>query len=164
MSLVKRLLIILFVFATCVGCDHSTKVFAESRLSGDQSISLLSNTIRLQIAHNEGSFLSLGATASPVWRAASLRIGVAAMLLGLFAYALAAKSIGVVRVSALALVFAGGASNLIDRFVNDGYVVDFLNLGIGQIRTGIFNIADVAITLGFLILLAQSWRGQRRDA
>ena len=65
---------------------------------------------------------------------------------------------------ALALVLAGGLSNLIDRFVHDGYVVDFINLGVGHVRTGIFNVADVAITVGVVMLLIQSLRSRKRDA
>jgi len=52
----------------------------------------------------------------------------------------------------LALVFAGGASNLVDRIVR-GSAVDFLNVGVGPLRTGIFNVADVAITLGVVLLV-----------
>ena len=44
-------------------------------------------------------------------------------------------------------IIAGGASNWIDRVLR-GSVVDLLNLGIGALRTGVFNIADVAIMLG----------------
>jgi signal peptidase II len=47
----------------------------------------------------------------------------------------------------LVLFLAGGSSNWIDRVLH-GHVVDFLNLGIGPIRTGIFNAADVAIMAG----------------
>jgi signal peptidase II len=47
----------------------------------------------------------------------------------------------------LALFVAGGASNWIDR-VARGSVVDFLNVGVGPVRTGVFNVADVAIMLG----------------
>ena len=47
----------------------------------------------------------------------------------------------------LVLFIAGGASNWIDRVLR-GSVVDFLNMGIGPLRTGVFNLADVAIMLG----------------
>jgi signal peptidase II len=47
----------------------------------------------------------------------------------------------------LALFVAGGLSNWIDR-VTQGRVVDFLNVGVGPIRTGVFNIADLAIMAG----------------
>lgn len=54
---------------------------------------------------------------------------------------------------ALSLVFAGGSSNFFDRAVNNGVVVDFLNIGIGSVRTGIFNIADIAILVGCLLIV-----------
>jgi len=163
-SIVKRLLLILPVLVACVGCDQSTKMYAEAKLPRAQPLSLLSDTVRFQVTHNEGSFLSLGASAPKAWRLATLRVGVSAMLLALLAYALFVRAGRAPFIFALALVLAGGASNLIDRFVNDGYVVDFINLGAGPIRTGIFNIADVAITAGALLLLIQSWRRRQSDA
>jgi signal peptidase II len=84
------------------------------------------------------------------------------MLLGLLAYALFAKA-EAPFISALALVLAGGSSNLVDRFVNDGYVVDFINIGAGPIRTGIFNVADAAIAAGVLLILVHSWRRRQSD-
>ena len=164
MSTVKRMLIILLVLLACVSCDQSTKVYAEAKLPRIQPLSLLSDIVRLQVTHNEGSFLSLGASAPKAWRLATLRIGVSAMLLALLTYALSVRTARAPFIFALALVLAGGSSNLIDRFVNDGYVVDFLNLGAGPIRTGIFNVADVAITTGVLLLLVQSWRMRKNAA
>ena len=49
------------------------------------------------------------------------------------------------------LIFAGGASNWIDRVMR-GSVVDFINIGVGPLRTGIFNVADVAVMLGAVVL------------
>ena len=164
MTIVKRLLLILFVLVACVGCDQSTKMYAEAKLPRVQPLSLLSDTVRLQVTHNEGSFLSLGASAPKAWRLATLRVGVSAMLLALLAYALFVRAGRASFIFALALVLAGGSSNLIDRFVNDGYVVDFINLGAGPVRTGIFNVADIAITAGALLLLVQGWRRRQTDA
>jgi signal peptidase II len=59
------------------------------------------------------------------------------------------------QVIALSLIVGGGVGNLIDRALR-GWVVDFLNIGIGDFRTGIFNVADMAIVLGFCILLFSS--------
>ncbi|MEK7730045.1 MAG: signal peptidase II, partial [candidate division KSB1 bacterium] len=58
---------------------------------------------------------------------------------------------------ALSLIFAGGMGNLIDRIFRDGRVIDFLNLGIGDFRTAIFNIADMAISFGMVLLIATSF-------
>jgi len=52
----------------------------------------------------------------------------------------------------LSLVWAGGASNWVDR-VARGSVVDFLNVEFGALRTGIFNVADAAVMLGACILV-----------
>jgi signal peptidase II len=158
MNTIKRLFLILFVLVACVGCDQTTKTFVESRLPKSHALSFLSDTVRLQVAHNEGAFLSLGASSPKSWRLAALRFGVAAILLALLAYAFIAPVLRVQELLALALILAGGASNLIDRFVHGGYVVDFINLGVGPLRTGIFNVADIAITVGVLMLLIQGWR------
>jgi len=53
---------------------------------------------------------------------------------------------------ALGLLWAGGVSNLVDRVLH-GSVVDFMNIGVGWLRTGIFNVADMAITIGVLLIL-----------
>ena len=61
------------------------------------------------------------------------------------------------QIIALALIAAGGFGNLIDRVLYDGRVTDFLNLGVGSLRTGIFNIADAVEVIGVLFF-ALSWR------
>ena len=63
----------------------------------------------------------------------------------------------------LVLFVAGGLSNLVDR-IAIGSVIDFLNIGIGPIRTGIFNVADVAIMLSMVLLLADRYRARRASA
>ena len=56
--------------------------------------------------------------------------------------------LGVAHVVGLALVLGGGIGNLIDRVLRDGLVTDFVQIGIGSLRTGIFNLGDLAIVLG----------------
>ena len=67
-----------------------------------------------------------------------------------------------ISVVSLALILGGGISNLWDRLTNDGWVIDFMNLGIGMIRTGIFNFADLFIMLGVGILLVYRIRSMVR--
>jgi signal peptidase II len=66
------------------------------------------------------------------------------------------------QLAALGLMFAGGASNWIDR-VARGTVVDFLNVGFGSLRTGIFNVADVALMVGGVIFVS-TYRRHLMDA
>jgi signal peptidase II len=153
MSVAKRLLLIVSVVVCCAGCDRVSKSYAEARLSSTQTLSFLAGSLRLQLSHNEGAFLSLGASLPKPWREALFRGGVACMLAGLLAYAVFFARASPWSVAGASLVFAGGASNLADRLLYDGYVVDFINLGIGPFRTGIFNVADMAITAGIVLLL-----------
>ena len=65
---------------------------------------------------------------------------------------------------AVALFASGGASNLIDRLVR-GSVIDFMNVGVGPVRTGIFNVADVAVMAGAALLaVAHLHAGERRNS
>ena len=61
----------------------------------------------------------------------------------------------------LSVILAGGLGNLVDRWFHDGSVVDFVSLGVGELRTGIFNLADIAIIAGLLLVVAR--RSAERD-
>jgi signal peptidase II len=162
MSIARRLLLIFSVLVCCAGCDRVSKSYAESRLSRTEALSFLAGSVRLQLTYNEGAFLSLGSSLSGPWRQAIFQVGVACMLLGLLAYAVFFAPSRPWSVCAAGLVFAGGASNLVDRFLYDGYVLDFINVGIGSLRTGIFNVADLAIMAGILMLLIGERRVRRK--
>ena len=62
------------------------------------------------------------------------------------------KPLHYMTVVAISLVIGGGISNLIDRLIHSGSVIDFMLLKIGSLESGIFNIADIAIILGICIL------------
>ena len=153
MSIARRLVLILFVLVSCVGYDQTTKSFAQSHLPHAEARSYLGDTVRLQLAHNHGAFLSLGASLPEFWRLALFAVFVGTLLLGLLAFVLLVKRIPSYAVVACTLLFAGGFSNLIDRLLYGGYVVDFINLGVGPLRTGIFNVADIFISVGAIVLL-----------
>ena len=67
------------------------------------------------------------------------------------------------RLAAIAFFVAGGASNWLDRALR-GSVVDFLNMGIGPVRTGVFNVADMAIMLGAVLFVAGEIVDRRRGS
>jgi signal peptidase II len=78
---------------------------------------------------------------------------VSLFLLGFIIYAVRDKTMGILQNIACGLIISGGLSNLYDRITNNGGVVDFMNMGIGGLRTGIFNVADMAILAGVFMLL-----------
>jgi signal peptidase II len=124
-------------------------------------VSLLGDTVRLDYIENPGAFLSLGASLSATWRTAAFTVGAAVGLVVILSYALFASRSETLQVFGLSLFCAGGIGNFVDRMIFGGYVRDFLNIGVGQVRTGIFNLADVALMAGCLLLLLLSNRRQR---
>jgi signal peptidase II len=156
--MLKRLLLIVTILVSCVGCDQTTKTVAKTYLSETQAVSLLGGSVRLQIAKNYGAFLSLGASMNQATRTAVLSAGVAAVLIALFVYCVAAVPSNPLILPALGIIIGGGVSNLIDRLFYGGYVLDFLNVGIGPVRTGIFNVADMFIMAGVLLLVLGAGR------
>jgi signal peptidase II len=74
-------------------------------------------------------------------------------VLGLLYGAVFMRRLDAWRAVALALLAASGLGNLIDRVMQHGLVTDFLNVGIGPLRTGIFNVADMVGMIGIAIFL-----------
>ena len=142
-----------------IGCDRVTKHAAATFLSGGTSRSYLADTVRLGYAENTGGFLSLGAELPSAARTGLFTVGTG-LLLCMLVFIVIRRSWDRLSTLGLAIFVAGGASNWIDR-VTRGSVVDFLNVGVGPVRTGIFNVADVAIMLGAgVIVVATFWKEQ----
>jgi signal peptidase II len=164
MTLAKRALLIVVVLIGCAGCDQTTKSVAQTYFPIAESWSFLGDTVRLQLTYNSGAFLGLGSTLPELWRHALFGVGSLVILFGLLGYTLFAEQLPAVGVWALAFYFAGGISNLIDRWFHDGYVIDFINVGIGPLRTGIFNVADLFVTAGACLLLLHEIERVRRQS
>lgn len=137
-------------------CDRATKHMAIATLSGASAQSFLADTVRLTYHENAGAFLGVGSRWHPVAQAAAFQIGNGLFLFGTALIALRYR-FSLLAAAGLTLFLAGGVSNLIDR-IAIGSVIDFLNIGIGPARTGIFNLADVAILAGVVILLVAGVR------
>ncbi|MEM1349187.1 MAG: signal peptidase II, partial [Myxococcota bacterium] len=153
MSLTRRAILVSLVLVFSVGCDQATKVVARDRLVGEPMASYFGDTIRIVYAENTGAFLSLGASLPDWLRMAIFIVFVSAFLLGGLWWTLRTPELSRRMIFAASLLIGGGIGNLIDRVVFDGRVTDFLNLGVGSLRTGIFNIADVWIMVGVAIML-----------
>lgn len=154
-------LVLLVTIVATIGCDRVTKRIARERLAGTPPRSFLAGTVRLAYTENSGGFLSLGENLPTVFRTAVFTIGTGMMLLALTVLAFRFRGHRW-RVIGLTLFAAGGASNWADR-VTQGRVVDFMNVGVGPVRTGVFNVADVAIMCGTALLLIAEIAGRRED-
>jgi signal peptidase II len=144
----------------CTGFDQVTKSVAHERLAASAPISLLNDTVRIQYTENLGVILGLGSEL-PV----EARFILFVVLNGLITvitliYALKVHDLRLIQRVGLLLVASGGLGNLLDRLFNNGAAIDFLNIGIGSLRTGIFNVADVLVIAGASIFILFSLRAQ----
>ena len=154
----RRGLFLCLLLAGTAGCDRVTKHLAVTALAGGPHHSFLADTVRLQYHENPGAFLALGSTWSPVARAGMFQFG-NALFLAAAGFLAARYHWSRLARCGLVLFLAGGLSNLTDR-IAIGSVIDFLNVGIGPVRTGIFNVADVAIMVGVSMVLWEVLRSK----
>ena len=148
----KQILLTLIVLAINILLDRVTKLLAVNYLQGHNPISYLYNTIVLEYAENRGAFLSLGSNWPDALKYILLIIiPILGCLYALYycTFKLKDKKSIIIYVS----IIGGGLGNLMDRLFNDFSVVDFLNFGIGSLRTGILNVADMSVTFGIIALL-----------
>jgi signal peptidase II len=155
-----RLLLVAVALVAIIGCDRATKSLAEATLADGERHSFLADTVRLQYVENHGAFLGLGRNLSERARFWVFLVGTGVLLAAAAAMTYRSPARSVLDALAWALLIGGGVSNLADRALREGAVVDFLNVGFGPVRTGIFNVADVGITAGTILLLLGAYQGR----
>lgn len=163
MSCFRRLLLIGVILVSCIGCDQVTKAAARTYLAPAGPVSYLGDIFRLQFMENKGAFLGLGAAMPAQARFWLLIVGTGLAMGGMLFFIIAHPAARRSLVIGISFIIAGGISNLIDRIFNNGAVTDFMNAGIGNLRTGVFNVADAAIMTGMAILIWYQWQDSRND-
>lgn len=150
------------ISSALISCDQVTKKLAKTHFMDQGPASYFHDTFRLEYVENTGAALSLGANLTQPYNFVLLSIIPLLVLLALFVYAMInINEFNLTRLLAFSLVFAGGIGNIIDRILHDRHVTDFMNLGIENIRTGIFNVADICITVGVIILFISYKNGKQ---
>lgn len=154
MKFKDKLILMGIVFIINYLLDRVTKILAFEFLGKTgQSYHYLGNLIVLRYIENEGAFLGMGGDFHPVTKLILLIIVPLIFLILALLYSLF-KENNKIAIICLTSVVAGGLANIQDRLFNDGKVIDFLNFGIGNLRTGILNVADMSITFGAIIYIA----------
>jgi signal peptidase II len=126
---------------------------------------IIGDFVRIAKTYNDGGIFGLFGTAAPVLALASI-----AVVVGIVAYQARSRSAPLLLTVALGLLLGGALGNLTDR-IRFGYVIDFVDMGLGGLRWYTFNVADASISLAIsgLLLLAlfgerwERWRRQRQE-
>jgi signal peptidase II len=153
MTRLHRLGLVFLILMSCTSCDQAIKSIARESLASSPPISIFYGLVRVEYTENPGAILGLGADLPSEIRLLFFIIFVSVVLTLTLVFALNTHSLNLMQIAGLSLIAAGGIGNLLDRLFNNGLVVDYVSLGIGPLRTGIFNLADVAIFGGVAVFL-----------
>ncbi|WP_324026926.1 signal peptidase II [Maribacter sp. BPC-D8] len=147
----SRFLILIIVLMT-VGCDQVSKELTRQKVAPEAFIPVVKNHLILTNVENTGAMLGFGQDFPPILKRFLLQVLPMLLLLIMLYRIMSKPNLNLLLIIAFALVIGGGLGNLIDRIVY-GSVTDFFQIRLGILRTGIFNIADVAVTLGVFMFI-----------
>jgi len=147
-KIIKVILIVLAIVAS----DQISKYIVRQTIEYSEVIPVIKNIITLTKVENTGAFLSLGDSLS---RPLFILLMVIIPLLLLF-YAthliLTSKGMNIWVFTGISFIIGGGLGNIIDRIIYSS-VTDFLHFNFILFQTGIVNVADMAVTAGFFIII-----------
>jgi len=150
-------LVSLLVLADC-----TTKQVAADRLEPEHvPHEVLGDVVRFTLAYNPGASFSVSLGEHTRWILSTLAFGVLGVLM--MQYRRVAQHDRVLAL-ALAFIVAGACGNLLDRLRRPRGVVDFIDIGIGDVRFWTFNLADVAVFCGAVLLAHLLIRRDRDEA
>lgn len=141
--------------AAVVVVDQLSKAWLVSMLDPGESVSVIGDLLRLVHGQNDGALFGLFSDSATLFGIVS--IGVVALIVWYHGSSGRNTLLSV----ALGLLLGGAIGNLIDR-LRLGYVVDWVDMGIGDLRFYTFNVADAAITCSLLLLIASAVLTPRR--
>ncbi|MGV3709917.1 MAG: signal peptidase II [Gemmatimonas sp.] len=148
------------VLVIVVLADFITKSLAETLLAGVPR-EVIGDTVRLVLVYNPGAAFGFHLGAYSRWIFMALTFGAVFILWRMYRNT---TSGDLRRTFAIASVTAGAIGNLIDRIRTDLGVVDFLDIGFGAHRWPTFNIADIAVSGGAILLAIVLWDEDKRAA
>jgi signal peptidase II len=135
--------------AVIVVLDQLTKAWLVSFLSPGEAVDVVGDWIRLVHSQNNGGLFGLLHGQAVIFGLVSL------VVVGLIVLYHARANPSRYLSITLGLLLGGAIGNLVDRF-RLGYVVDFVDAGVGSVRWYTFNVADTAISFALILLLAAS--------
>ena len=152
-----RLLVV--VLGVVLLLDLVTKLLVQSRVTSGAQIDVLGSVVRLTYVYNPGAAFGiyLGTWSRQIFLV--LSTVVIAVLAAMYWFT---PAVDRVRLFAIALIGGGAVGNLIDRLRSPRGVIDFIDVGFGTTRWPVFNVADMAVTTGAILLALSLWQEDRR--
>jgi signal peptidase II len=149
-----------------IAADLATKLLAEQHLAPRYvPHRVIGDVVRFTLAYNPGAAFSM--SLGPYSRVIFGAFAIVALIVLWRLYAMTGSGSRAgdrTRIFALGMAFGGATGNLIDRFRSPQGVVDFIDIGLGDVRFWTFNLADTAVTIGAILLAWSLSREERETA
>ncbi len=163
MKITRRTTFIILTIVITIAIDQISKVIVRKYVEVHSSSSIIGDVFTLHNVENTGAFLGMGSDLNPTLRLILLLILPVIVLAFVLRYVIKDKTLDKWSLFAFASIVGGGIANVFDRFAF-GSVTDFLHLRLNDtLRTGIFNMADLSVTTGMIILLFVSFRKKKKQ-
>ena len=154
---VRHILITLIVLLS-ISIDQISKIWVRNNFESYNETSIIGDIFTLIKVENTGAFLGMGSELSEIPRVFLLIILPVVVLISITIYTYIDKTLDKISIIGFSLIIGGGVANIFDRMVY-GSVTDFLYINLGGIfKTGIFNIADLSVTSGMILILISSFK------
>jgi signal peptidase II len=157
-----RVIFIIAVILAIIVSDQWSKSVIKNSPDRYTPYPVVGNLFELRYTENSGGFLGLGSSLPQNLKPAVFLIIPAIVLSFLLFFVLYnyvyRNTITNIDTFACCCILAGGVGNLIDRALYNGNVIDFMVFGIGELKTGVMNIADMAISLGITIIVINQFK------
>ena len=153
-----RYILISTIVSLSIAFDQFSKVWVRNNFENYSEKNLIGEFFTLIKVENTGAFLGMGSELSEIPRILLLIVLPVVVLISITIYTYIEKTLDKISIIGFSLIIGGGIANIFDRIVY-GSVTDFLyiNLG-GVLKTGIFNIADLSVTTGMILILISSFK------
>jgi len=156
----NRNISITILIAVSLLLDQLSKFLIRQNVDQYSEIKLIGDYFILTNVENSGAFLGMGSDFSPFIKTIFLLILPVIILICIMVYVYRDKQIDKISLIGFCFIIGGGIGNIYDRILY-GSVTDFLFIDLGGIfKTGIFNIADLSVTTGMILILLMSFRSK----
>jgi signal peptidase II len=152
-----RWLLFAVLAASVLVIDQLAKAWVAASFQVGVPVPVLGDAVRITVSHNQGALFGLIQGSAAVLGFVSLLVA------GVIVWYEARAGASLIVSIALGLLLGGAMGNLTDR-LRQGYVVDFVDAGLGTVRWFTFNLSDVAIDAAILLLIVLAFVPQRRPA
>lgn len=144
------------LFISALVLDQISKIIIRQTMVIGQSLRVIGQIVRITYVENPGIAFGIRINNTTFFTILSILAS-----LGVFIYLITHRKEGMGVTGSLALILGGAVGNLIDRLLYR-QVVDFIDVGIRDVRWPVFNVADSAVVVGMFLLFFFVLRNEKR--